>query len=498
MSHLPYRRTPIRADNEAIRRANEALGRSAESRYLPVDEEARRIAAGGLTELSTYGELLATHPDEAVPMLAARITGFRSMQVFSEVALARALRDAEASGHVWTPLLDVLATTAAWPISIHTEEGKRWWGDRRVPRPSEQAGKLAEWIAAQENPEALDDLFDFHAEEILHVIAAHASCLSEGQVRKLLTNRVATNHLVRNKKAATPHVDLIVLTLISQAEQFKKWWDVTELLQKLARSVRFPKVAISRILSIVTQDGDGSFPAFNLLINIDSTPEDVLRILWGYASQKRLMQEQYKILTHPQASMQFWEWAYTEQRSSFPFPAYLVRNRDLSIEQQLFLYDRAHEDQSKQIVDGLVDAFLDNLTTSIEILRRIANDYSHSSIRLRLAQIPKARKDAEVAGILASSNAKDVIWELVSNADTHSEAFIRAWEKARRLNASRAQSLLGRRMKLNPCPVPADWLIPFLNDSDPQVREAAITWLGHAKGITSSGRGWSTRRPKSR
>lgn len=189
---------PIPAD--AIEQANRRLGLKG----------ARRFSASALWDVQRAGSAARSrlyswieHPDEDVAATLAR-RAFDSppwkredVRYVGDALIARALRDAQAEGLAWTPLLDAIASRHLWPHVFTTEPGTETYewpglpGDepRELPhfRNAEtQIEPLLEWIASETDPAALRDLFSFSYARIFDHIAEHARAIDETVVRMLL------------------------------------------------------------------------------------------------------------------------------------------------------------------------------------------------------------------------------------------------------------------------------------------------------------------------
>lgn len=83
--------------------------------------------------------------------------------------IARALRDADAEGVVWTPLLDALADSMAW-IAIIAHRQKT---EPKIPSAIDRAEQLIPWISGVDDPAMLYSLLKYRSEALHQVLAGH-------------------------------------------------------------------------------------------------------------------------------------------------------------------------------------------------------------------------------------------------------------------------------------------------------------------------------------
>lgn len=496
MQNPPYRKFLKHADAEAIRKTNKALGYSDDYFYLPVDEEVRRFASAPKEEIERRLPAIGTHPDEVVPVLALRLLP-RAHEQLGAIALARALREAEEDGYVWTPLLDALAANHAWPSFVHdTELPGGLMLDKFPITASAQLAKLEDWIRDQKDPSVFDDLLQFQAYQVEVVLAQHATCLSEAQVIRILFNPDAAKFLASNADVAAAHADFMLRAIVTRAEDKRITWEAArDLIGQLSLVATFSSESYALLLDIVKRKGvdpEARYLLLDFLIKNPTSPEDVLREVWEQLPYSYMAPQRIHILKHPNASIEFWNWASSNNPSYFAFfSASALIKAGLREEQQLFLYDLIRANEPGRVVQAMIDTFLNHQDTGLEVLRRIARDYSRVSIRERLAKRSEARMDSEIADILASSTSSSVLRPLIESVDTDAQAFVKAYHKVAEQYPTIAHNALKQRILKDPCPVPREWLEPLLRDSDSEVRLAAIAALG----IATTPR---TRTPRSR
>jgi hypothetical protein len=152
---IPFRFSLRAATAEEIQRANE--GRPATRRFESFEAEVRRAV------LSTSGDaehidIYANHPDERVP--------HRFLPGPDEVA-RRAFADLERDGHLWSPLMDKVATI------------EKYLSPEMRKRVQAQIARVGDWVAAQ--PEAAGvDLLCRNGSALLSTIAlARATAFPE-------------------------------------------------------------------------------------------------------------------------------------------------------------------------------------------------------------------------------------------------------------------------------------------------------------------------------
>lgn len=97
----------------------------------------------------------------------------------------RADADARDEGLVWTPVLDAIAAQQLWPAAdLGPAEVA---GEAPVVRSAEeQAAGLLPWLRAQEDPERVAALLEFHAPAVRAAVAEHAPCLDTRLLTHLL------------------------------------------------------------------------------------------------------------------------------------------------------------------------------------------------------------------------------------------------------------------------------------------------------------------------
>jgi hypothetical protein len=165
---LPIRtRWQIASDAE-IAAANEREGRGVEDAYRSAEEERARIEAvlqaGRWAGHEAYLIRMATHPDERVAgllldergRLASAPDPDGSTWTLGAWLYARAMRDADRDGVLWSPLIDALDARHAWPRNLLNTPPLRFLGEEvRLPvrypherlellRPAFQAASEAE------------------------------------------------------------------------------------------------------------------------------------------------------------------------------------------------------------------------------------------------------------------------------------------------------------------------------------------------------------------
>src|SRR5690606_36476761 len=110
--------------------------------------------------------------------------------------IKRAIRDADAEGIVWSPVLDALACTGIWADLQEDSDDVAW---ESIPTPNGRASRLASWVSETTDRAALKDLLRFRAEAVHLVVAEHARAFDPDLVSRLLLTPSVVKRILKTR-----------------------------------------------------------------------------------------------------------------------------------------------------------------------------------------------------------------------------------------------------------------------------------------------------------
>lgn len=193
MSEYPFRTALSVRMEEEIEEINQQEGYTYSRAFEPVEDATQRIEEQKNANEDRLRSWLL-HPDERVacafldcrhkrphkrPEHWQSWSGNRHLQ---RKVVREILDQAQAEGHLWTPLIDRLAEVGTWPSpksAQYRKEGEPVGADQ-------QANKLAEWVQNQTDPRELERLLAFDAEVMLGVLAADGQAWDQQLAEKVI------------------------------------------------------------------------------------------------------------------------------------------------------------------------------------------------------------------------------------------------------------------------------------------------------------------------
>lgn len=330
--------------------------------------------------------------------------------------LERALRDADAEGAVWTPVLDALAGSDAWYAILEDGHVPR---SETLPSAYTRAALLAPWIAKTRDTEAIMNLLEFRAEEIHAVVAEHAPVLDRDIVARL----VLTPPIVGRIFAARTVDETLGSALIDRA--YRMWEklvlenDKTPSGMKnpedatvrslLLRGISFPEPLRSEVLAFARNASrrpkDRQTAAYFLVLD-RNTPADLLVEL------ERLVDPDARkdILAHPHCPIELWNRLVS---NVYDLIAALGRHQ-FTAEKVSLVFELYRRSNDARLLKGLL--WQENGT--IEIWRAgIAHGNREGDLHAHavLALNARARQHPEIRAALLTSSSAAVLLALLED-----------------------------------------------------------------------------------
>lgn len=322
----------------------------------------------------------------------------------------RAIRDADAEGVIWTPILDVLAETQSW-FDITAQ--RQHLQDVAVPTPKERAQRLVPWISNATDPAALRGLARFRSSVILTLLAQHAPVFDEETLSSLphfpwLANVLVTNpafdakaaqFLIRRAYEAWKESQAEATNPHSVNQHDLVQWRGNFLLMLLKEGHPLPPDIRADILDLIQQrPSDGALWLTQFLLSDPSTPMEILRqvpdsLLDAVASSA---------LAHPNCPPETWE---RLANNNHDLDSALQRYQ-LPPERLARVYERCLQSgRNPRILAGI--AHQQNATPEMWLAALANQDPSErGKILVALASNPKARQQPDIrAALLASVGA---------------------------------------------------------------------------------------------
>lgn len=311
----PFRTAPRTVHDREIEQANEAEQLSGTRAYPSAE---RGIERASQAKSAVWDRLLswALHPDERVAIALLKNPeqpwSRRNSTKLGIHVYARAMREANEEGRVWTPLLDALAVSGLWPGSIQWQraEEEDWLPhhDGSLPDwegPFPRMRGVVPWRDEQTDPRALEPLlhYDF---EFAGVIAAEAAIVDDRLIERIIENEPQhAESLIQNPAVTQEQIHDIIRWAVDLLEEKggqvykvhteRRGRRREELFGKVAMnlitlprykrrdSLPYPRESIDKLVELTTAHGTyglwnwTSFYAFYSLMHLEPTiePEDV-------------------------------------------------------------------------------------------------------------------------------------------------------------------------------------------------------------------------------
>lgn len=441
LAAVPYRATPLRADDQAIARANR--GRKGARRFEPVRDALERARSARSLARSRLMALVF-HPDERVPLELLRRGGRAEGPwsknnedlAFTLGMMARAVGDAEREGVLWTPLLDALAGTrwwprpgAAWPAGMEPEpelEDLPEWCSLE-----EQAERLGPWLEQQANADGvLPLLTEFYSEELRSIVARRSGVLNDEMVERLEFTHL--HDLAENPALQGAELERVrreIETREQGAEQVATHRTGREQFAHACRALArlhrrgLADDGVSRLLDLVRSAGDVRSAA-----DEESIEAAVDALILDAAMDTAALHDLFGLVA-----------------------------RDA----------------------GRVERLIAHPAANLDFLRRVAQRHGSASVRTALAMRSDTRRDPKIFKALSASSANDVLVPLAEEATPQQLCTFLARIVPRSWGAGdRALERAG----LAPADVDAAHLAPVLERGSPADRMALIRYV-HDRGV---------------
>lgn len=397
--------------------------------------------------------------------------------------IARALRDADAEGLVWTPVLDAAAGSKAWSMVV-TE---KWPGKERfgIPTEEERIAKLAAWVAACRDPAQLEDLLRFRAGPIRKVVAANAQALSREAMLDLAKSAELAE-LLRKNPATGAGIDEALVR-----KSFEDWkhalanrsqpgappydeigeTEKSVLVSLLRKGVTLPDEIRDELFAMALNTR--SFRpdprpdlAADILLEDRNTPVEMLRQLKSNTSSRNA-----RILLHPNCSDDLW--------------AELIRqgyDLQLAMKERQFPTEKLDVAYAHHSTNGwahdIIAAFFEQENIRKELVLKelaYARGAYKSRLLISLSRNPVARKWSEVRELLLRSSSAEVVTNLV--ADGNADDYERSMLKLLRVNREEALKILNEQGIPAGIPMPKKLAERLLTSEDREERMLGITLL---------------------
>lgn len=205
--------------------------------------------------------------------------------------VTRALSDADAEGVTWTPVLDALAGSSAWPSEA----------TKGLPSPADRVEGLAPWLRMTDDRKAVQSLLTFRYPGIFAQVLEHCQVLTTEEMFRL----VQTPHLVRRLRLNPRHGRAEDEKLIRHC--YDHWLAEVQSSQR----TKYHQTKIFPVFAALIEDGcslpedlrrdliqhtrtrgpisQGPFEAARLLVRYRLCPEDVLRSVYQWGGEVKAL-----------------------------------------------------------------------------------------------------------------------------------------------------------------------------------------------------------------
>lgn len=337
---------------------------------------------------------------------------------YADRLIARALRDADAEGAVWTPVLDALAGSMAWETIAENEVA---FDGRILPSEYERARMLASWVSSTTDPVALRSLLQFRAEAIHYVVADCARILDAELANDLIltpeiAERVATNSTL-SPDAARILIERAYRMWRAVVDNGKNLISPTEdgkrrILQTLLRNgFSLPAGVVDEIMDLARTSIDFIVRenAGLILTSDRSLSAERLEEL----SQRAGPQCAAGIVVHPNCPEELWKRLVNEPVA---FESTRVATQ-LPPDRVAYIYEAwKHSSWPVAILQGLLRQQHSTPEIWKEALAHAQKDPQNRPKLLRaLADQPRARQDDEIRAVLRETGMPEVIAMLLAD-----------------------------------------------------------------------------------
>lgn len=238
----------------------------------------------------------AHHPDEMVPIMLARLHG-NEHDVCQYVA-ERALRDAEAEGVVWTPLLDALSDPIARARDLRYID---------IDAFDQRHRELRSWVESVDDPDDLVPLAAFGSYAVRHYQLEKAKTIPEALIPHWIRTERDAYRVLSNRHILQRHAPAIMLHIFSLS--FSGMRDFAEVLDTTLQSKFFAQTDedyADRLIDRALGSKDRAFwtvaPA--LAVVIDRLPKIRTRRIEELLDTPVVLQDkrlQVSLVLHPSA-----------------------------------------------------------------------------------------------------------------------------------------------------------------------------------------------------
>lgn len=394
--------------------------------------------------------------------------------------LARAISQAEAEGHYWTPLLDMLAGAKAWEGTYYED----------LPSPAQQAAKLVPWLESRPARSDVEKLLNFRSLAIREVLVSHARDLSDATLVRLAT----TQELAEKLRTRNPGVgqrldeDLLRSTLLEWEPLVARPWDyglssvdagekqANIVLDMLRSGSHLPPDLWEHLFSLIASHSNHSSQAIAMLLADSATGPAKIERLAAMPAVNTTHYLLTNILLHDACPDTVWKRFAAGSQTTV---ASLLTSKQFSAERIAWLL-ASQEAPIQEMSVHLAAAFCDQRSLDEDQLVVAAKAFSgadRTRIFTRLCRNPSAVRHPTVRKELLKSRSVEVLTEVLS-AWPESPDFERT---ALRLYRVAAANLIDW-LENHPLPRPLGEMrtlsAALLTSTDPDIRRFAIELLG--------------------
>lgn len=460
---LPFRPTP---EGSLSPEATETLVRIQDARSAARPMEGLGQVIDTADDLVLFELAHAARRKDAV--FAAGVDS-RPSQI--ERLIRRALARAAEQDALWTPTLDALARSGEWQGDA----------EKDLPSPTEQAERLAPWIAEQGSRAPVEELLRFRAEAVRVQIARHARSLEPAALLLLLESRDIAQALRQNPHLGADADAAIMRRAYAQwKEEIDAWWTTgqgfyeagsgtIEMMQGLLEDgVTVPAPLREEMCADLVAGRTRALAADVLLRDPELEPDQMERIL----DSGELGSPQLTLAAaHPSLSVE----RFLELVQDTSLATHILLNTQLPASRLQVILDEHDPTQDAMMALGLST----QAEAPLSVLRTLPDHFERaekSTIYNALAANPAARADPCVRAVLRQSSSLPVIAALLDGAaaDEFGPLIRRLWSASR----EEAVKWLSEHGVREGARLPEPILRALLSSSDRSERLIALTLLG--------------------
>lgn len=396
--------------------------------------------------------------------------------------IARAIRDADHEGVLWTPVLDTLAGSPAWRAVVGMETPD---GTMTIPSADERTAPLASMIAGCDDSALVRRLLDFRAEIIHRLVAEHASALDSTLVSALHL----TPDIIERICQTRPLDSAVAAILVERAyhlwkETFQEacsrgvgiFLKEADTLRRLladghpfSSAIRKDLLDLIRTISGVALFGPRNVAA-ELLLSDRSLPAEVLVEL----SQFDLSRPTFaRIMAHPNCPDELWRKLAADTVNLET----VIQMFQMPPDKVADVYSRYRQlgHDSPKLLEGLIQQ--ENSTSDIWLFALAKRNEADRPLFLSaLSSSPRARQHPEVRKALLKSSSIEVILNLLKDQrpDEFEPLILKLLRSSR---PEHAFAILAERKIPPGTPVPRKLLKLLLKSDNQHRRLLGITLL---------------------